>query len=83
MNSDEIAALVRALLNTALTSGTAAAYVNGQQAAAIATGAGTLVVVLWGVYARWNQRQVPETAIVTGIAPSVAAAKAASTVGVK
>jgi hypothetical protein len=78
MNADEIAGLVRSVLNTALTTGAAAAYVNGQQAAAIASGAGALVMIAWSVYAKWNQRLVPEKSVVTQTASTVAEAKALS-----
>jgi hypothetical protein len=78
MNSDEIAALVKSIANTILTTGAVAAYVNGQQAAALAAGAGALATIVYGIYTRWNQRLVKETAVVTATAPTVAAARAES-----
>ena len=80
MNSDEIAALVRQIATALLSSGSVAAYVSGSQATAIATGLGAVAAIAWGIWARWNTRKVPETAIVTSTAPTVEAAKAASTV---
>lgn len=78
MNSDEIAALVRSLVNTVLTSTAVAGYVNGSQATTLASAAGVIAVIGYGIYSRWNTRKVPETAVVTSLAPTVAAAKAAS-----
>ena len=80
MNSDEIAALVRQIATAVLSSGAVAAYVSGSQATAIASGLAAIAAIGWGIYSRWNTRKVPETAIVTSVAPTVEAAKAASTV---
>jgi len=78
MNGDEISALVRQVLNTLLTTGAAAAYVNGAQATAIASGAGAIACIAWTVYANWNSRKVNEKSVVTTTASTVADAKAAS-----
>lgn len=83
MNSDEISGLVKDLVNTILTSGAITSYVTGSQAAALATGAGVLATIAYGIWSRWNTRKVPETSIVTALAPSVQIAKASSITSAK
>lgn len=78
MNADEIAGLVRTLLNTLLTGTAATAYVSGSQAVALSSAAGALVTIAWSIYAKRAMRLVPETAVVTSTASTVAAAKALS-----
>lgn len=80
MNADEIGAIVRQFLMMVLSSGAVTAYVSGAQAASIAAGLGALATVGWTIYSNWNQRKVHETAVVTTTAPSVAQARAESTV---
>jgi hypothetical protein len=78
MNSDEIASLVKSIVNTLLTSAAVSAYVNGNQAATLASAAGVLAVIVYGIYTRWNQRLVPEKSVVTSAAATVAVARAVS-----
>ena len=75
MNSDEIQTLVRNIAVSLLSSGAAAAYVSQEQAAALASGLAALAVLIWSVWAHWNQRPVPETAVVTSHAPTVTMAR--------
>ena len=62
MNGDEIANMVKQVLTLLLSSAGASAYVSGNDAVAIATGAGALASVGWSVYAHWNMKKVPENA---------------------
>jgi|SRR6185312_6106429 len=78
MNSDANFSLLRQVITALLTSGAASAYVSGDQAVAIAAGIVAAINVLWSVYAHYGMRKVPERAVVTAIAPSVAVAKAQS-----
>lgn len=78
MNSDEIGNIVRQVLTAMLSSGSAAAVMNHDQATAIATGIAALASVLWSIYAHRGMRKVPEKAIVSGEAPTVAQARARS-----
>ena len=80
MNSDSVASMVRQILTLLLSSGAASAYVTGDQAVAIASGAAALVSVAWSIWAHYGMRKIPETAVVTASAPTVAMARAASTV---
>ena len=62
MNGDEVGSLVRQVLTAVLSTGTAAAFVNGDQAAGIAAAVGTLASIAWSIVAHWNMKKVPETA---------------------
>jgi len=66
MNADEIGSLVRKLA-VAMLSGTAGTWItsHGLTVDSVGVLAGDLGVILWGVYAHWNMKKVPETAIVT------------------
>ena len=65
MNSDEIQSLVTKLVLSAC-SGLAAKYgVDGNALGMVASGAGALAAILFGVYQHWNMKKVPETATVT------------------
>jgi uncharacterized membrane protein YfcA len=64
MNSDEIQSLVTKLVVMILSSMSGAAAMNNSQATAIATGAGAVAAVLFGVYQHWNMKKVPEKAVV-------------------
>lgn len=81
MNSEFWSTTVRSILLSVLSSGAAAAYISSDQAVAIATGVAALVTAAYGWYAHYGMRKVPETAVVTATAPTVADAKALSTVG--
>ena len=78
MNSDMIDALITKVVASALAATAGATGASGDENTAIATGAGALAAVAYGVYKHWNMRKVPETAIVVGSAPNVAMAKAQS-----
>lgn len=55
---------------------------TSDQASAVVTTLGSALPVIglgvWQIYSHWNMRKVPEKAVVTAIAPTVADAKAAS-----
>ena len=78
MNSDEITSLVTKAVIAAFGMWGGSAFATGAQVQTIAAGAGTLAAVLFGMYRAWNMRKVPEKAVVTSLAPTVADAKAAS-----
>jgi hypothetical protein len=78
MNADEIAALIRQFIPILGAGAVTSGYVTGDQLVAIAGAVATIFSVGWTVYANWNQRKVHETAVVTSLAPTVAAAKDAS-----
>ena len=78
MNSDSVGSMVRQILTLLLSSAAASSYVSGDQAVAIASGAAALVSVAWSWYAHYGMRKVPEKAVITSLAPTVADAKAAS-----
>ncbi len=65
MNSDEIQSLVTKIV-LSLCSGLAAKYgIDGNVAATLASGAGALAAIAFGVYQHWNQTKVPEKSMVT------------------
>ena len=64
MNSDEIQSLVTKLVVMVLSSMSGAAAMNNSQVTAIATGAGAVAAVLFGVYQHWNMKKIPEKAVV-------------------
>jgi hypothetical protein len=74
MNSDEIQSLVTKLVVMVLSSMSGAAAMNNSQVTAIATGAGAVAAVLFGVYQHWNMKKVPENAVVVS-APAMGAPK--------
>jgi hypothetical protein len=78
MNSDAIDALITKLIVAALAAGGGDAIASQSQVQAIVYGAGALLAVGYGFYKHYGMRKVPEKAIVTSIAPTVADAKAAS-----
>ena len=59
MTPDGIGSLVRQILTALLTSAAAAAYLDNQQAIAVATAVGTLVSIGWSIWAHWNMDKVP------------------------
>ena len=77
MNSDEITALVTKLVTLGFGVVGRGGWRKsaGSQSQAIAAGAGALAGVLFGVYLKWNQRNVPEKSVVTYSATTVARAK--------
>ena len=78
MNSDEISSLVTKIV-LSLCSGLAAKYgVDGNVVATLASGAGALAALAFGVYQHWNLKKVPETAtvILTPSAPPTTLAQA-------
>ena len=65
MNSDEISSLVTKIV-LSLCSGLAAKYgVDGNVVATLASGAGALAALAFGVYQHWNMAKVPEKSMVT------------------
>jgi hypothetical protein len=78
MNSDMIDAAVTKIVASLLAGYTGDAIASGSEKQAIAAGIGALAAVLYGVYRHWNMRKVPATSVVTALAPTVTAAKAAS-----
>ena len=65
MNSDEIQSLVTKVALSLLT-GVATKYgLDGNLVATLASGAGALAALLFGVYQHWNMAKVPEKSMVT------------------
>lgn len=79
MNAEFWSSTIRSIVLSLLSSGAAAAYVNNDQAVAIATGAAAIVTAAYGWYVHYGMRKVEETAVVTRTASTVAEAKAQST----
>lgn len=65
MNQDELASLARKILIMALSAYAAKLHMDNNQLTAIVTDVVDLGVVVWGVYAHWNMKKVPEDAKVT------------------
>jgi hypothetical protein len=60
MNSDATYSLVRQVLTGILTSSTAAAYLSGDQAVAVAGAIATLANVGWSIYSHHGMVKVPQ-----------------------
>lgn len=78
-NSDEVKSMVTKAVLVGLslfTGSSGTAY--GFDTQTIASAIGLLAAFGYAIYLHWNMRKVPSTAIVTALAPTVDAAKAAS-----
>ena len=64
MNKDEIQALLVKILLMALGPIATKYGIDGNTTVAVATGAAAALVFFYGIYAHWNQKLAPETAIV-------------------
>lgn len=63
MNSEELGSLARKVLLMVLTSVATKYHIDGSTTTAVVTDIVDLGVLAWGIYAHWNMKKVPETAI--------------------
>lgn len=66
MNQDEIGNATRQIATAILSFLVGDGMVSGDQAGALAAGAGALVSIIWSIYAHWNMKKVPETTTMKG-----------------